>query len=313
MSGLAELNLLLNAYGDPTALDQQIRRTQELLALLPDADEVVSRELAVLENCSAELKASHGRLAQLLASAEQEFLQILDHVSSEDWFNKQLLFSEQQRNKWLCHEQQIQDLLLTWSLIEDTWKYPMAVINVQHDRVLEVCNSCYLLYMIDIDRDLLIEKYNSFENSVQPRIKYHTIPKWTEPDWETKLGLNQYQMHWGVPTEQMALVVVWNLFERFNAWAAKQFLIKTKQLLRPGGKILFNMFDASSSNAAAFITDGKIGGMTKSQVQTIAQELGLELGMWSKHGSDLVTVILQDPAALQSDKIKWPLGIIKKS
>jgi hypothetical protein len=73
------------------------------------------------------------------------------------------------------------------------------------------------------------------------------------------------------------------------------------------------MFDADSSNAAAFISDGKIGGMNRAQIDALALKLGMEISMWVNRGSDLISVSLSVPGVLQSDKTKWPMGIVKKS
>lgn len=310
---LAELRNLLKNFGNATDITPQIQKTQELMALLPDVDQLVEKELDSLAQCKDLLFAGHTRLMDLKQQVENEYQQILDHVSDCAWFKQHLEIADHQRDKWLCNPNQVQDLLLVWSRTNDAWKYPVTMINAQHDEVIKILISYYLLYMVDTDRDLLIKKYNSIENSVQPRVKFHTVPSWHDLDWATKLGYNEHQMHWGVPMGQMGLVVVWNLFERFNLYAAENFLTQVKPLLRPGGQVFFNMFDADSSNAAAFISDGKIGGMNRAQIDALALKLGMEISMWVNRGSDLISVLLSMPGVLQSDKTKWPIGIVKKS
>ena len=312
---LAELKGLLNNFVSAVDCDPQLKATQQLLALLPDIDQTVSQELEVLASCQQNLHNSHARLMSLRDQVNEEYNNILDFVSSETWYQQHLSIVQHQREKWFCGQGQLQDLLLVWSKINEPWKYPVAMINAQHEEIIKVLISCYLLYMIDVDRDLLLKQYNNVENSVQPRGKFHTLPdwNWNKLDLAPVMGYNEHQMNWGVPSGQMALVVVWNLFERFNLWAAENFLMQAKQLLRPGGQIMFNTFDADSPSAAAFISDRKVGGMNKQQLTALVKKLDLEISMWAPHGSDFVSVVLTSPGTLHSDKTKWPTGIVKKS
>lgn len=312
---LAELRSLLNNFVSAVDCNPQMLAMQQLLALLPEVDQTVNLELQVLADCQQNLIDSHARLMTLRDQVNEEYNSILDFVSTESWYRQHLSVEKHQREKWFCSQGQLQDLLLAWSRIVDPWKYPVAMINAQHDEIIKVLISCYLLYMIDVDRDLLLKQYNNIENSVQPRVKFHTLPNWNwdKLDLAPVMGYNEHQMNWGVPSGQMALVVVWNLFERFNLWAAENFLLQAKQLLRPGGQIMFNTFDANSPSAAAFISDCKVGGMSKQQLVALAQRLDLEISMWIPHGSDFVTVLLTSPGTLHSDKTKWSTGIVKKS
>lgn len=312
---LAELRSYFRNLENQTNLQAQISHTQELLALLPDVDDVVNQELLTLQQCKETVDASFARLLSVKESVNQEFDQILAHVSSQAWYEEHLKVAKQQRENWLCTPTQIQHLLLAWTKIDHTWKYPVALINAQHDEVINNLLSCYLLYLVDIDRDILIKQFNKLENSVQPRVKLHHAEKydWDNLDWEKRIGFNEFHNSWGVPTKQMALVVVWNLFERFNLWSAENFLAKTKELLRPGGQIFFNMFNAESANAASFVATGAVGALTKSQVEQLCTKLGFVIEFWIPHGSDSVSVLLRLPEPLKSDKTKWPLGIIKKS
>ncbi len=312
---LAELRSLLNNFVSAVDCNPQLLAAQQLLALLPDVDQKVNHELQVLADCQQSLHDSHDRLMTLRDQVNDEYNSILEFVSTESWYRQHLPVEKHQRDKWFCSQGQLQDLLLVWTRINDPWKYPVAVINAQHEEIIKVLISCYLLYMIDVDRDLLLKQYNNIENSVQPRVKFHTLPNWNwdKLDLATSMGYNEHQMNWGVPSGQMALVVVWNLFERFNLWAAENFLTQAKQLLRPGGQIMFNTFDADSPNAAAFMGEGKLGGMNKQQLAELAARLDLEISMWVSHGSDFVSVLLTSPGTLHSDKTKWPTGIVKKS
>lgn len=312
---LAELRACLKNYANVTNVPAQIANVQTLLALLPEVDQFVEKELSILGECQVSLENSYIRFLDLLQRVDQEYQEILQHVSSQSWYENHLRVSTHQREKWQCNINQLQDLLLVWTKMNDTWKYPIALINAQHKEVINVLISCYLLYMIDVDRDLLVKQLDALENSVQPRVKYHVIPSydWDRLDWQTYIGYTEQQIRWGVPTGQMALVVVWNLFERYNAWAIEQSLLKIRELLRPGGQVFFNTFDIESSHAAAFVADGTLGGITKSQLTQLAEKLGLDVKFWIPRGSDYVTVLLARPDTLDSNKTKWPLGLIKKS
>lgn len=312
---LAELRLCLQNFGSAVDIDPQIKKTQELLALLPEIDQVVDKETEILQAAKEQVTSSHQRILALKSNLDQEYAALLDHMSTESWYLHHLAIAKHQREKWYCNPNQVQDLLLVWSRMDDPWKYPVALINAQHHEVIKILISCYLLYMIDIDRELMVNQLGTLEDSVQSRVKFHTLPRssWESLDFNINIGYNEQLTTWGVPTDQMALVVVWNLFERFNLWAAEQFLGKAKDLLRPGGKIFFNTHDAESANAAAFMADGKLGGMTKDQLHALASKLDLVVSQWIPNGSDYVSVVLARPGTLQSNKTKWPLGLIKKS
>lgn len=312
---LAELRSYLRDFGSVVDIDPQIKKTTELYALLPEVDQIVDEEISILNTAKDQIAGSHKRLLDLKPCIDQEYAAILDHMSTESWYLNHLAIAKHQREKWYCNPNQVQDLLLVWSKMDHPWKYPVALINAQHSEVIKILISCYLLYMMDIDREILVKQLHSLEDSVQSRVKLHTLPRgsWESLDFNINIGYNEQLTTWGVPTGQMALVVVWNLFERFNLWAAEQFLIKARELLRPGGKIFFNTHDAESSNAAAFMADGKLGGMTKDQLHALANKLDLVVSQWIPNGSDYVSVVLSHPDPLHSSKTKWPLGLIKKS
>jgi hypothetical protein len=112
----------------------------------------------------------------------------------------------------------------------------------------------------------------------------------------------------------MALVSAINIFERFPAETLQLCLTEVKKLLRPGGRIVFNVFDAHTPSVARQMSEGTISGITKQQMSSIANALGLNITTWTKvFANDFVVVTLTAPGQLQSSKTDPSRAVRRKS
>ena len=168
--------------------------------------------------------------------------------------------------------------------------------------------------MVDPDRTILDQQHDAVEDGVKNRLKKHPVFNFEDLDFASQTHATPNGLKFGVPLGQMAMVVVPNVFERLPADTTKRVLEQIKPLLRPGGKIVFNVFDAKSPSIAQMMSEGICAGITQHQLYSIANELGLIVRSWQRVlANNFVVVVLAMPGELHSAKVKSSSGFRRRS
>lgn len=285
-----------------------------LAGLIPEYDSMLHEQAAKVDRAVSDFNDISNHIASMKKEIDEQYGTMLLHLSKHKRYDEFLAISRNVREHWVLYQSVLDHVLLESSMIKDRWKYPAVCINAQHSELIDAMLAYELLYLVDTDRDILEKQHEVFDDGGNLRLKQHPIASFAELDFNSETLPIPRGLKFGVPLGQMAMVVAPNIFERFPAETVKIVLDQIKPLLRPGGKIVFNVFDAESPSVAQLMHEGLASGVTQGQIANIAQELGLEVRGWKRAlANDFVVVVLGLPGELKSIKVKSSTGFRKRS
>jgi hypothetical protein len=101
------------------------------------------------------------------------------------------------------------------------------------------------------------------------------------------------------------------VFERLTVPLIEDVLIKFRNLLKPGGRILFNVNDCDTELGCKFAVDPPSKSfVTRTHMDQIIAKAGLELELWHRYGPSATLVELKMPGTPTSYKRKQGRGTI---
>lgn len=311
---LAEMRNYINEVRplpDVSSLKQDVLG---LCGLMPQYDAMLQEQSALVDRAVEDFNSIQDKIASMKQEIDAEYGTMLEHLSTHKQYVDHLGISRNVRDHWVLYPSMTDYILLESNLIKDRWKYPAVCINAQYSELVDAMLSYDLLYLIDTDRDLLDKQREAIDDGGSNRLKYHPIADFDNLKFDAETLPVPRGLKFGVPLGQMAMVVAPNIFERFPAETAKTVLGQIKTLLRPGGRVVFNVFDAESASVAQLMSEGICAGITQGQMATIASELGLEVRAWHRAlANDFIVVVLTLPGELSSIKVKSSTGFRRKS
>jgi len=315
LPGLVELrNLLADEDNIRSTADQsQVlhRHAQQMLGLSATHTAV---DLVDLCRQSAELLHQiQQNMRDLKKRVQQEIHDLVQQVTTESYFDAHLGIDKETRQTWTIQQSVMEELVSEFNA-PDLWKYPVACINIQHRGVLDMLIPAGLIYLVDTDPTLLEHALDDEDRMVMARIKPHRLQGWTHMDFSQNITRVRANLRWGLPLGQMSHVICWNLFERFTYEVAAKNLSIIRQLLRPGGKVVFSINDADSVVGAQAVAGNTSSYMTQGLVSQLVAAAGLELvSCRAVEGDNVRMVVAKMPGTLTSLKTHMPRGLIKKS
>jgi SAM-dependent methyltransferase len=311
---LAEMRQYINEVRPLPVINSLKEDVQGLMGLMPEYNAMLKEQVDIVDRTSNDFQSIQSCIANIKQEIDAEYNKILAHLSTHDYFVKNLAISKSVRDYWVMYPSVIDHVLIESSIIKDQWKYPAVCINAQHFDIVNTLLAFDLLYIVDIDRTILDQQYNAVDEGTTNRLKKHPVFKFEDLDFASQVLPTPNGLKFGVPAGQMAMVAVPNVFERFPAETIKRALEQIKPLLRPGGKIVFNVFDAESPSVAQLMSEGTCAGITKNQMNSIAYELGMVVRLWQRVlANDFVVVVLALPGELHSAKVKSSSGFRRRS
>jgi SAM-dependent methyltransferase len=311
---LAEMRRYINEIRPLPALASLKEDVQGLMGLMPEYNAMLKQQVDIVDRASTDFVGIQSCIATMKQEIDTKYYEILAHLSTHDYFAKNLAISKSVRENWVMYSSVLDHILVEASMIKDQWKYPAVCVNAQHIDLVNTLLTFDLLYMVDPDRTMLDQQYDVVEDGVKNRLKKHPVFNFEDLDFANQTLPMPNGLKFGVPLGQMAMVAVPNVFERFPADTTKRVLEQIKPLLRPGGKIVFNVFDAESPSVAQMMADSICAGITQNQLNNIANELGLVVRSWQRVlANDFVVVVLAMPGELHSSKVKSSSAFRRKS
>ena len=311
---LAEMRRYINDVRPLPSVSDLRNDVQGLMGLMPEYNAMLKEQVDIVDRANADFQSIQSRIATMKQEIDKEYNEILAYLSTHDYFIKNLAISKSVREHWVLYPSVLDHVMVESSTIKDQWKYPAACINAQHFELVDSLLGYDLLYMIDADRTVLEKQFDAIDDGLSNRLKYHPVLDFEKLDFANQTFATPNGLKFGVPLAQMAMVVAPNIFERFPAETAKQVLEQIKTLLRPGGKVVFNCFDAESPSVAQLMSEGVCAGITQHQLGVIANELGLIVRLWQRVlANDFVVVVLELPGQLHSSKVKPSTGFRRRS
>lgn len=249
----------------------------------------------------------------LLAQVEHDISQLTQSLLTEEHFVNNLQIGYATRKNWVVPQETIIELVAEFNH-PDVWKYPVACINIQHQGVLDLLLFAKLIYLVDADQELLDMSYQAEHAQVLSRVKKHKLVSWNDLDFGSNITRVRQNLRWGLPSGQMSHVFCWNIFERYTYATAVRNLKVIKDILRPGGKVIFSINNADSIIGAQAATANTGSYMTEYLVMKLLNEVDLELVSYRKVLGDNVCMVVAKAAGnLHSYLTNPPRGLVKKS
>lgn len=317
LPGLVELSNKINSMKSWSAMQTaRDNHHNELCELLGTMEQVSTRILPYVDlhqqytqqllNCKAEIDS-------IKNSIDAEIKIIADIVSHPAYCYDKLKITPATRQNFVLTDLLMDELVVRTGL-PDIWKYPTCCINVQALQVVEQVMAGDTVYLVDVESELLSAAVANFTPAVQQRTRTHQIDNWHDLTFEQYISNTPNRNRWGLPKQQMALVVVYGIFERYNLGAIDDALPKLKQLLRAGGKLLFTVNNADCAGGAGNVVVGANGYVTHSALVEVVAKHGLELTAWKYiTNQDFVLVEVTAPGPLQSSKYQPSRSANKKA
>jgi SAM-dependent methyltransferase len=274
----------------------------ELLGTFDEVSNLIAPTVESIASIKQTVADTQTTVDQVLHTLEHEIEQIAQAVSGADYCKEKLLIDSNTRKKFLNTQKLLNELVVRTGL-PDIWKFPTCIINAENSQLIEQVMAGDVVYIVDVDAELVQKQIEPYTPAVKSRVRVQQIDNWHDLDFSQYISTTLHRNRWGLPTEQMAIVLISGIFERYNLGAIDLALNPLKKLLRPGGKLLFTVNNADSPGGAGNVVVGANGYVVKSKLQDIVEKHGLVFKSWSYvTNQDFALVEVWAPGPLQSSK-----------
>ena len=283
----------------------------ELYGFTEDADTFVAEQGNSLGQAQELVKTITGNFATLTQQTRDEIARITAQLTSKD-YHMNIGISDDVRKGWLLSRHAQVEITMALS-DQYIWKYPLTCINVQHDMIVNSMTTGKLLYLVDADQSVLDRQYNSMEPSARTHVRTHCVKEFDSMSFEQRVDYGA-PPQWGLPEEQMAVVLCWNIFQRMPVELIDETLAKIVKLLRPGGSIVCNYIDGMTETGSAMVSNNVSSWCTADHMQELAVKHGLTIFKQIAVTGDFdIFIQLTRPGKLESSHHQRPAkGVIKR-
>ena len=274
----------------------------ELLGTLDDVSTAVEPQVDVAQNLAQHLQTLKQNIDQLHESVQNEIDAIGDAVSTKEYYLQHLQITNDTREKFFVTDYMLKEIAVGTGL-SDIWKFPTCIVNAQFSQMVEQVLAGDVVYLIDVDADLIQKQISNFNPAVQRRMKSHKIYNWHEIELDQYISATQQHNRWSLPLGQIGIMLVSGIFERFNTEMIGIALNQIKPLMRPGGKIFFTVNNADSPAGATNVAIKANGYTTEAKLRKLAEENGLIFKSWESVITQTFALVeIAMPGLLQSSK-----------
>lgn len=217
----------------------------------------------------------------------------------EDNYQKECFLNSPQtlrRDKILNLTDGADELLLSRIHLYSTWKYPALEIGCRDGEWTKHLVTFDPLYVTDNHDEFLNNAVSQFTPEYQRRIRTYKI--------------HDFKID-NLPKNQFSFIFSFNYFNYLSLDSIKQFLIQTKEWLRPGGVILFTYNNADLSASAGLTENYFMTYVPKSMLLPMAESLGFDIVADVDVLPSTSWVELKKPGTLSTVKAHQALGEIK--
>lgn len=180
--------------------------------------------------------------------------------------------------------------------LHTSWKYPALHLGCKDGQLTRNLIAADPLYITDFYSEYLETTKKQFNPQYQNRLCVYKLD-------HTSIEFNQFPQH------QFAFILGWDTLEHFSYDYLKNCLEQLKQLLRPGGVIMFNYNNCEKISAIEHFEWGVRPWMTPKLIENLANELEFEIINHVNKENDLVDWIeLKLPGTLNTVKAHQVLG-----
>jgi len=289
---------------DPAVQAQQTLYTDlcELVGTLDDVSDTISPQLDVVQELVQNLRSVKQNIDQVHAVVQAEIDAIGDAVSTKEYFLQHLQITNDTREKFHVSDYMLKEIAVGTGL-PDIWKFPTCIVNAQFSYMVEQVLAGDVVYLIDVDAELIQKQISNVNPAVQARMKSHRIENWHEIELDQYITFTQQHNRWGLPIGQIGIILISGIFERFNMEMIGIVLNQLKPLLRPGGKIFFTVNNADSPAGATNVAIRANGYATQSRIRKLVEENGFVFKQWENVITQTFALVeIAAPGVLHSSK-----------
>jgi hypothetical protein len=274
----------------------------ELLGTLDDVSSAVAISVDISQDVAQTLNTLKQNIDQVHATVQSEIDAIGDAVSTKDYYLQHLQISAATREKFHITDYMLTEIAVATGL-PDIWRFPTCIVNAQFDNMVEQVLAGDVVYLIDVDAEIIQQQISNVNPAIQSRMKSHKINDWHEIELGQYISTTQSHNRWGLPLGQIAIVLVSGIFERFNLEMVGIVLNQLKPLMRSGGKIFFTVNNADNPAGATNVAIGANGYVTESRLRVLVEQNGLVFKRWESVIAQTVALVeIAMPGTLQSSK-----------
>lgn len=289
---------------DPAVQAQQdlYKDLCELAGTLDDVSSVVAPEIAQAQNLLQNLHTIKQNINQVHELVQAEIDAIGAVVSTKEYYMQHLQITNDTREKFHVSNYMLNEVAVGTGLA-DIWKFPTCIVNAQFSHMVEQVLAGDVVYLIDVDADIIQKQIDNVNPAVQSRMKSHKINDWHNIELDQYISATQQHNRWGLPLGQLAIVLVSGIFERFNLEMIGVALGQLKPLLRPGGKLFVTVNNADSPAGANNIAIKANGYVTETKLRKLVEQQGLIFNQWTNVITQTFALVeIAAPGVLQSSK-----------
>jgi hypothetical protein len=215
-------------------------------------------------------------------------------LRSKQWFDQALGISDETRVIWTRLDPITRDEVAARLSTIIRWQDPCLIVNVHNLDILSAVTHLTQVYLAD-DSDTRLEdaKLNFEAGYAESNVRSYNIGNYNHMDLSK------------LPENQFGTIICWYIFERLTLPLIEESLIKFRNLLKPGGRILFNINDCDTELGCKFaVIQPSKSFVTRSHMDQIIAKTGLEMEMWHRYGPSNTLVELKMPGTPTSYKRK---------
>lgn len=289
---------------DPAMQAQQTLHTDlcELLGTLDDVSNTVAPHVDIAQTLVQDLQTLKQNIDHVYESVQNEINDIGNAVGTKEYYLQHLQITNDTREKFHVSDYMLKEIAVGTGL-PDIWKFPTCIVNAQFSYMVEQVLAGDVVYLIDVDADVIQKQISNVNSAVQLRMRSHKINSWHEIELDQYISATQQHNRWGLPSGQIGIVLVSGIFERFNTEMIGIALNQIKPLMRPGGKIFFTVNNADSPAGATNVAIKANGYATESRLRTLVEENGFIFKRWESVITQTFALVeIAMPGVLQSSK-----------
>jgi hypothetical protein len=263
---------------------------------------VVSPQIDLAQDLLQNLRSLKQNIEQMHSAVQTEIDAIGDAVSTKEYYLQHLQITNNTREKFHVTDYMLKEIAVGTGL-PDIWKFPTCIVNAQFNHMVEQVLAGDVVYLIDVDAELIQKQISNVNPTVQSRMKSHRIENWHEIELDQYITATQQHNRWGLPLGQIGIILISGIFERFNMEMIGIVLNQLRPLLRPGGKVFFTVNNADSPAGATNVAIRANGYATESRIRKLIEENGFVFKQWESVITQTFALVeIALPGVLQSSK-----------
>lgn len=259
-----DLQTLMNAVKDnkvPEAHDRIVFGNGNYLARIVD-------DINDLKLTSMNIKNNHGfyvsQLEELIIELEQEYLR-----NSQDVFNTGMKYDEADviLNRKLSMPKDAEEKIRNRLSVYSDWRYPGMCLGPMRTPLIDEMMSSDPLYLCDIDEGLINPLVKSYNEVYKHRVRPYVIPRYE----------NGKKLFRELPQDQFGIIFAGNFFEYIPLEDIGKILSEMRDLLRPGGTVMFTFNDCNNPRNIKLVERNYRTYAPRRLLKKIVNDIGFEI------------------------------------